>query len=297
MISLKQLNYALAVEKTRHFKRAAELCSVSQSALSTAIAELENQLGLQIFERDNKRVLVTAVGEQVLRQARSIKLGVEDMESIALQFKAPLATPMRIGMIPTIAPYLLPKILPAIHQQYPQFTFSIVEDQSQPLIDMVRDGDIDTAVLALPYPVEGLHAFEFWQENFFLITHSEDRYATLDHVGSAEISQSHLLLLREGHCLKEHALDACNLKAESANQSLSGSTLNTLVQLVAAGMGSTLVPAMAVEPLLKMHENLRAIPLNEKGPHRRIAFVTRLNYAGVANVELLMALSRQQLAG
>lgn len=167
MISLKQLQYALAVEKTLHFKKASELCHVSQSALSTALSELENQLGLQIFERNNKKVLVTPVGAEVLRRAKTIMLDIEELNHLGDSQKAPLSFPMTVGVIPTIAPYLLPKIFPALQREYPQTKINIVEDQSAVLVDMVLSGQIDTAILALPYPCTGLLTLEFWQEDFF----------------------------------------------------------------------------------------------------------------------------------
>ena len=150
MISIKQLTYALAVEKTLHFKKAAELSNISQSALSTALHELEKQLGLQIFERDNKKVLVTPVGKRVLEKARDIMLQVEDLQHLADSQRAPLSFPMTIGAIPTICPYLLPRIFPLLNQRYPDGHLNIVEEQSHVLVDMVARGEIDTAILALP---------------------------------------------------------------------------------------------------------------------------------------------------
>ena len=164
MISIKQLTYALAVEKTLHFKKAAELSHISQSALSTALNELEKQLGLQIFERDNKRVLVTPVGAQVLKKAREIVMQVEELEHLADSQREPLSFPMTVGVIPTICPYLLPRMLPLLHEAFPQAKLSVVEDQSQELVEMVTRGEIDTAILALPYPCEGLLTLEFWQD-------------------------------------------------------------------------------------------------------------------------------------
>ena len=163
MISTKQLLYALAVEKHLHFRKAAQQCNISQSALSTALHELESQLGLQIFERDNRKVLVTPLGREVLARARSIIVQVEELERLADSQKQPLSFPMSVGVIPTIAPYLLPRILPAINREYPQSQLNIVEEQSHVLVDMVRTGAIDTAILALPFDCEGLLSMEFWQ--------------------------------------------------------------------------------------------------------------------------------------
>lgn len=151
MISLKQIRYALAVGQTLHFKKAAEACNVSQSALSTAISELEKQLGVAIFERNNKQVLVTKEGEVFLTKAQNIKRELDDLVHLSQLNKAPLSTDMSMGVIPTIGPYLLPKVLPEVRQAYPKFRLKIVEDQSHILVDLVRRGEIDVAVLALPY--------------------------------------------------------------------------------------------------------------------------------------------------
>lgn len=296
MISLKQLTYALAVDQERHFRKAAEACSVSQSALSTAIAELENQLGVQIFERDTKKVLTTPIGEQILKKARVIGTEVNDLYQIARAQQAPLSYPMTLGVIPTIGPYLLPKVLPAVRRQYPDFELTIVEEQSHVLTDKVRSGEIDTAILALPYDVEGLHAFEFWQEDLFLVTYKGSPYSGMKTIDGAELKDAELLLLAEGHCLRDHALAACNMRSTELRRSLAGTSMYTLTQMVAGHMGSTLVPEMALDQLLVGSNELRAIKLQEASPHRRIAFITRLNYAGVPNIELLKKLFHQELS-
>jgi LysR family hydrogen peroxide-inducible transcriptional activator len=295
VISLKQLNYALAVARTRHFKKAAEQCSVSQSALSTAISELESQLGAQLFERDNKKVLVTPVGEQILAKARNIRLELDDLYHIAQQHQSALSYPMSVGVIPTIGPYLLPKVLPAVRSEYPDFRLTIQEEQSRVLVDKVRSGELDTAVLALPYPTDGLHCFEFWSENLYLVTSRHSPLAQCTAVSADQLKEASLLLLRDGHCLKDHALAACRMQPSELDRALEGASLYTLIQMVAGQMGSTLVPEMALDQLLAGSAELAAVPLAEEGPHRRIAFITRLNYAGVGDIELLMELFRRQL--
>lgn len=295
MISLKQIHYALAVEKTKHFKKAAELCAVSQSALSTAISELESQLGLQIFERDNKRVLITSAGAQFLEKAAVIKRQMDELYQLGESQKAPLSSPMTIGVIPTIGPFLLPCVLPELRRQYPDFPLKIVEDQSHVLVEKVRSGEIDTAILALPYPVTGLHAFEFWQEDFYILAHNEAQIAKRKKAGSAELKSENLLLLKDGHCLKDHALAACKLDESENSETLAATSLYTLTQLVSAKMGVTLIPQMAVTQLLSEGSDMKAIPLTDTGPHRRIAFVTRLGYIGVNSIELLKKLFNNAL--
>ena len=295
MISLKQLNYALAVEQTLHFKKAADLCAVSQSALSAAIAELEMQLDVQIFERDNKKVMVTPLGAQVLQKARAIKLELDELYVLARNQKTPLNYPMSIGVIPTIGPYLLPKVLPTVREQYPDFQMTIVEEQSHILVEKVRTGELDTAILALPYAVEGLHAFEFWEEDFCVVTHCQHVLAEKTQICGDELRHHNLLLLKDGHCLRDHALAACKIQATENNHSLAGTSLYTLIQMVAGKMGTTLVPQMAIPDLFPNNAELSVIPLDEVSPHRKIAFITRLNYIGVNNIELLKNLFRQEL--
>lgn len=287
MISFKQLNYALAVEKHLHFKRAAESCSVSQSALSTALTQLETQLGFQIFERDNKKVLVTPIGKKVLEKAQSIKLQLDDLYKLADAQRSELSYPMSIGIIPTIAPYLLPIVLPELSQQYPNLELRIVEEQSHILVDKVRRGEIDTAILALPYACDGLLSFEFWHEDFYWITHSDEMRSGCTEITANELQQSNLMLLQDGHCLKDQALSACKFPSD-AKHSVGATSLNTLIQLVAGKLGTTLVPAMALEQLIENNPLLSKARLSEPGPHRRIAFIVRPNYTGVNNIELLM---------
>lgn len=288
MISFKQLNYALAVEKNLHFKRAAESCSVSQSALSTALSQLEKQLGLQIFERDNKKVLVTPIGKKILQKAQEIKLQFDDIYKLAEAQRSELSYPISIGIIPTIAPYLLPIVLPGLTQHYPHLELEIVEEQSHILADKVRRGEIDTAILALPYDCDGLLTFEFWEEDFYWITHSDQMQIGCTEVTAKQLAHSNLMLLQDGHCLKDQALSACKFPSE-AKHSVGATSLNTLIQLVAGKLGTTLVPEMALEQLIENNALLSKARLSESGPHRRIAFIVRPNYSGVNNIELLMA--------
>ena len=295
MISLKQIHYALAVERTRHFKKAAEQCAVSQSALSTAIAEMEKQLGFQVFERNNKQVLVTPLGRQALQIAQAIKLQVDDLARLGERLRKPLDTTMALGIIPTICPFLLPVVLPPLQARYPDAHLQISEEQSHVLVEQVRDGELDAGVLALPFDCQGLLTFTFWAEDFFWITQPGDRLADKPKLENHELDPARLMLLEEGHCLKEHALAVCHLM-DSATQRVSATSLHTLVQLVANGMGTTLVPAMALPQLVDGDPRLAKVPLSEPGPHREIAFVVRPNYPSLHNVEILMALFRDELA-
>ncbi len=295
MISIKQLHYALAIEKTLHFKKAAEACNVSQSALSTSINELEKQLGVPIFERNNKKVLVTGNGQLILDKAKRVKLELDELLQISQMHKQPFANEMTIGVIPTIGPYLLPKVLPEVRVQYPDFKLKIIEDQSHVLTEKVRTGEIDAAILALPYPVDGLMTFNFWEEDFYWVCHKDDCSNTLREIASDELETEKLMLLKEGHCLKDHVLEACKLQSTKSNTDFDSTSLHTLIQMVAGKLGTTLVPQMALDKLIYNEPELRAIHLKEPGPHRSIALVIRPNYVRTNELTLLKDIFTKQL--
>lgn len=295
MISLKQLHYALAIEKTLHFKKASEICNVSQSALSNAINELEKQLGCMIFERNNKQVLVTHEGRKILDKAKEIKEVVNEIIAIPQGNKQPFSTSMTIGMIPTVGPFLLPKVLPEVRKEYPDLKLKIIEEQSHVLVDMVRKGDIDAAILALPYPIEGLMSFDFWQEDFYWVCHQDECPETLKEITNNELDLDKLMLLKEGHCLKEHALSLCKLQGKRESSNFDSSSLHTLIQMVVGKLGTTIVPKMALDQLIHVNSELRAIHLNEPGPHRTISLVIRPNYGRVDEITILKNIFNKQL--
>jgi LysR family hydrogen peroxide-inducible transcriptional activator len=257
--------------------------------------ELEKQLGFQVFERDNKKVLVTPIGHQVLEKARAVKNTLDEIKQLADSQKAPLSFEMTIGVIPTIGPYLLPKILPKLTSKYPDLKLQIIEEQSQTLVEMVRQGEIDTAILALPFPCDGLLSFEFWQEDFFWVTQSKDPRASQSEIGSEEFDAEKLMLLKDGHCLKDQALAVCKLAGIGNRFSVGATSLNTIMPMVSAGMGTTLIPGMARKQLIADNPNLSAIHLNEPGPHRTLAFILRPNYAGLNSIEQLIALCKSEM--
>lgn len=296
MISIKQLHYALAIEKTLHFKKAAEACNVSQSTLSTAINELEKQLGVIIFERNNKQVLVTNEGQLILNKAKQVKLALDELLQISQVNKQPFSTPMTIGVIPTVGPYLLPKVLPEVRAQYPNFKLKIVEDQSHVLVEKVRMGDIDAAILALPYPMEGLLSFNFWQEDFYWVCHKDECPNKVQEITSSELALDKLMLLKDGHCLKDHALAVCRLQDKKQDTDFDSASLHTLIQMVAGKLGTTLVPQMALDQLIYNESELSAVHLNEPGPHRSIALVIRPNYVRTREITLLKGIFSKQLA-
>ena len=287
MLTFKQIDYALAVGKNLHFKKAADECYVSPSTLSNAITELETQLGVKIFERNNKKVIVTSLGHEILSKAKKIKLEVQNIHELAQHNVDGLSSSLSIGIIPTISPYFLPLVLPKIQKEFSNLQLKIEEGQSQILTNRVKEGDLDMAILALPYDVQDLMSFKFWEEDFFWVSHSQNRNAGKSEIRASELEHSELMLLEDGHCLKDHILDACNIDS-SSQYSLKASSLNTLIQLVKGKMGTTLVPEMALKELVGNKKDLSISHLDEPGPHREIALITRPNYAGMENVKMLV---------
>ncbi len=286
MISHQQIKYVLSAAKYRNFKKAADACYVSPSTLSNGIVQLEKILNIQVFERDNKKVLITKKGEQILEKIRAIKLQYDDLEKISITLSGQGTNEISVGIIPTIGPYLLPIVLPQLSKNYPDISLNIIEGKSDEIIDKVREGEIDMAIIALPYDIKGLLSFKFWSENFFWVTHKENLNENSGKITQDEIKKANLMLLEEGHCLKEHALAACNIKQETKYE-VKASNLSTLVELVAGKMGSTLVPHIALNPLIKSRKKLIALALDEPGPHREIAIIMRPAYPNIKNVEIL----------
>lgn len=287
MLTFKQIDYALAVGKNLHFKKAADECYVSPSTLSNAITELETQLGVKIFERNNKKVIVTSLGHEILSKAKKIKLEVKNIHELAQHNVDGLSSSLSIGIIPTISPYFLPLVLPKIQKEFSNLQLKIEEGQSQILTNRVKEGDLDMAILALPYDVQDLISFKFWEEDFFWVSHSQNKNAGKSEIRASELEHSELMLLEDGHCLKDHILDACNIDS-SSQYSLKASSLNTLIQLVKGKMGTTLVPEMALKELVGNKKDLSISHLDEPGPHREIALIIRPNYAGMESVKVLI---------
>ncbi|MDC0129981.1 LysR substrate-binding domain-containing protein [Gammaproteobacteria bacterium] len=294
MITLKQMDYALAVAKHLHFKKAAEECFISPSTLSNAITEMEKELGFQIFERNNKKVIVTNLGIEVLEKAQSIRMQMLDIKHLTEKQSEPLSHLISIGIIPTVSPYLLPIMLPKIKKEFPNLLLKIEEGQSHSLLNKVKNGDLDIAILALPYDLNGLISLKFWEEDFYWISHHQNKLAGKTQIRADQLEHSELLLLEDGHCLKDHILDACKISSNSKHI-LKASSLVTLIQLAKGNMGSTLVPKMALNQLLASHKDLSKSHLDEPGPHREIALIIRPTYTGIKNAELLQSLCKDVL--
>jgi len=245
--SFKQLKYLCAVAEHRHFSKAAQACHVTQSTLSAGIQELESQLGVTIFERNKKNVLITPVGEQVLKQTRLLLGNAEDLVAIAQASQAPLSGDLRLGVIPTIGPFLLPKMLGDLRVDFPDLKLFLKEGLSADLFNRLQQGELDVVLLALPYPLPEMHVESLFLDEFELLLPPGHPLKKSASVQQRQLQGEKLLLLEEGHCLRDHALEACKLESAQLDLVYQGTSLHTLVEMVANGLGVTLLPDIAVQ--------------------------------------------------
>jgi len=243
-LTLKQLYYFDALARHEHFGRAAETCAISQPALSVQIAALENLAGAPLVERASRKIRLTALGEDFLTRARAILVGVEELEELVRSSVGPLAGRLRMGVIPTVAPYLLPNIMTSLTQLFPALDLEVRETVTQSLIDDLLAARLDVAVVALPISEPMLREFALFDENFVLVRPLGDEGKPVPRPETLPMMQ--LLLLEEGHCFRDQALAFCKARESNPRKILEGSSLSTLVQMVGAGMGLTLIPEMAV---------------------------------------------------
>lgn len=273
--TLKHLRYFLALYESKHFGRAAEACFVTQPTLSAAIKEFEEIIGLQLFERTKRSVLITPAGEEIAERARQIIQLSQSLAELAQSQHAPLTGDLHLGVIPTIGPYLLPQLMPTLRKSYPDLKLFLREDQSARLIDSLRDGRLDILILALPYDTENVEVFPFMDDPFVVATPQNHPYADLDNVPVDKLKEENLLLLEEGHCLRDHALAACAWPTTQSNQQFAATSLPTLIQMVANGLGVTLLPQMAIDSGLTDGTDINCTPLPENSPPRGIGLVWR----------------------
>lgn len=259
--TLRQLRYLVAVDEHRHFGRAAEACLATQSTLSAGLQELESLLGVILVERTKRKVLMTPLGEEVVARARLLLRGAEDIADLARSHGKPLAGTLRLGVIPTIAPFLLPRALPGLRRDFPDLRLMLREDLTARLLERLANGDLDAAVLALPYEAPDMEMVALYTDPFVLACPPGHPLASKEQVTGLDLAEADLLLLEEGHCLRDHALAACSLPAPKRGEGMLGTSLGTLVQMVASGMGVTLLPRLAVEAGILMGTDLIIRPV------------------------------------
>ena len=278
-MNLRDLKYLVALADLRHFGKAAEACFVSQPTLSTQIRKLEDELGVALVERAPRKVMLTAVGQDVVQRARRIVADVEQMKEAARRSRDPESGSLRLGVFPTLGPYLLPHVVPQLRERFPQLELLLVEEKSDVLLQSLREGKLDAALLALPVHDEQLHAEFLFEEPFVFAAPVRHPLAAQDSLAMSQISDETLLLLEDGHCLRDQALDVCRLSGAQEKSGFRATSLETLRQMVAAGVGVTLLPALAVHEPIAQSPNIRLLPFRDPPPSRQIALVWRKSSA------------------
>ncbi|MBH1987876.1 MAG: LysR family transcriptional regulator [Burkholderiales bacterium] len=281
-MTLTELRYIVAVARERHFGRAAEACFVSQPTLSVAVKKLEEELDVKLFERGSAEVSVTPLGEEIIRQAQSVLEQAQAIKEIAKRGKDPLAGPLRLGVIYTIGPYLLPELVRTAIAQVPQMPLMLQENFTVKLLEMLRAGELDCAVLAEPFADTNLAIAPLYDEPFQVAVPRSHHLASHVRIHAEELKRETMLLLGTGHCFRDHVLDVCpefarfSSDAEGIRKSFEGSSLETIKHMVAAGMGVTVVPRLSVpaEP----HPHIAYIPFEDPVPTRRVVLAWRRSF-------------------
>lgn len=292
-MTLTELKYIVAVARQRHFGKAAEVCFVSQPTLSVAVKKLEEELDVKLFERSANEVGVTHLGQEIVRQAQSVLDQAAAIKEIARRGKDPLAGPLALGIIYTIGPYLLPDLVRQMIARTPQMPLMLQENFTVKLLEMLRNGEIDCAILAEPFPDAGLAIAALYDEPFLAVVPAGHPLASHDCVSIEELKQETMLLLGSGHCFRDHVLEVCpefarfSGSAEGIRKSFEGSSLETIKHMVASGMGVTLVPrlsvpkeALAAKPRRKRDEDryVKYLPFEGDPPKRRVVLAWRRSF-------------------
>jgi LysR family hydrogen peroxide-inducible transcriptional activator len=281
-MTLTELRYLVAVARERHFGKAAEACFVSQPTLSVAIKKLEEELDVKLFERGSNEVTVTALGLEIVRQAQVVLEQVADLKEIARRGNDPVSGPLRLGVIYTIAPYLLPDLVQLSIARAPQMPLILQENFTVKLLEMLRAGEIDVAVLAEPFPDAGLATAALYDEPFQIAVPKKHTLARRKRISAEELKNETLLLLGTGHCFRDHVLEVCpeyagfSSNANGIRKSFEGSSLETIKYMVAAGMGVTVVPQLSVPAEPDRH--IAYIPFADPVPKRRIVLAWRRSF-------------------
>ena len=284
--SLKQMEYLVALAETCHFAKASDLCNVTPSTLSAGIQDLERVLGVSLAERTKRVVLMTSLGMDIARRARLVLRDAEDIMELAARHREPMTGNMKLGVIPTISPFLLPRVLPALNAAYPELRLYLREEQTAVLLDRLRAGEIDVGLIALPFETDGLEVRILFEDGFQFACHAGHQLAGRKGVASRDLAGQPLLLLEEGHCLRGHALDACLLDKGQFRSQFEATSLNTVVEMVAAGLGVTLLPQLAIDANITAGSEIRLVPLSAEAS-RQIGLVWRPSSPRADEFELL----------
>lgn len=273
--TLKHLKYFIAVCEHKHFGRAADVCFVTQPTLSAAIKELEEILGVRLLERTKRHVLVTPIGLEMAERAREIILQANGLLELAKSQGDPLCGDLRLGVIPTIGPYLIPNLMARLRTGFPQLRLYLKEDQTERLLNQLRDAHLDILILAFPYPCTDFETYIFADDYFHLALPNSHPLAHKTSIENEDIINENLLLLEEGHCLRDHAMAACSWSVAKKHNQFAATSLGTIVQMVANGLGLTLLPEMALKSGIIKNIDLTSRPLAKDSPPRQIGLVWR----------------------
>jgi len=291
--SIKQLQYFIALEKHQHFGNAAKACFVSQSAFSVAIKELETHLGAQLVDRTNKNVTITEIGREIAVQARLCLQDVEYLTEIARSNQQPLTGKLSLGIIPTIAPFILPKLMPALSQQYPDLQLYLREDTTQSIHKYLLSGELDIILIALPYRLSSIEIMPLFEDKFLLACNKDSKILQPERYDINKLPAESILLLEDGHCLRDHALSACHIKNQDSVSRFAASSLLTLVGMVDADIGITYLTEMSQESTLLENTNVVTYPLNDASC-RKIGLAWRKGSARSEEFRLLGQLIKER---
>lgn len=303
-MTLTELKYIVAVARERHFGRAADACFVSQPTLSVAIRKLEDELGVILFERGGTEIGVTPIGLRVVDQAQRVLEEATNLKEIARQGHDPLAGPLRVGVIYTIGPYLLPRLVPAQIEVTPQMPLILQENYTTRLLELLRQGEIDCAIVALPIPDSGLSVQALYDEPFVVAVPRHHPWARLREISSADLKNETMLLLGTGHCFRDQVLEVCpelsrfSASSEGIQRTFEGSSLETIRHMVAAGIGITVLPASSLSVQNQQNDLLAYIPFKKPIPDRRVILVWRKSFPRPTAIQaLISAIHQSRLPG
>jgi len=289
-LKLRDLRYLVAVADLRHFGRAAARCFVSQPTLSAQLKKLEQTLGVQLIERAPNAVALTAVGEEVVARARRMLEASDEVVELARSHQDPLAGRLRVALLPTIGPYLLPQVAPAIRRALPRLQLHLYEYQTAAMIEKLHAGELDLGILALPVELDGLESRELYREEFLLAIPERHRLASHERVRIADLRDEPVLLLEEGHCLRDQALEVCSRVGVRDSQDFRATSLETLRQMVAAGAGVTLLPELAGRGAYRSGRGVALRPFVRPAPARQVGAVWRKTTPRLAAIEAVAEL-------
>lgn len=285
-MNLNELRYAVAVAQMRNFRRAAEKCFVTQPALSLAIQKLEDELGVQLFERSRTEVTLTPIGARIVEQAQRVLEEAARVPEIAKQGRDQLSGTLKIGIIYTVAPYLLPELIPVLHRKAPNMPLEVEENLTANLDLLLRNGRIDVAVLALPFDVPAVNTLALYDEPFMVVVPKAHAWSKRSSISSGELSSEKVLMLASGHCFSNQVVESCPELHKEGREVLQGNSLETIRNMVASGLGITVLPASAGGPRYRS-SLLKVIPFKAPPPSRRIALAWRKSFARDKAIEVL----------